>query len=234
MDAAEAHIKKFLEFRGFTNIIYEPDGNVPPDFLVDHRIAVEVRRLNYHEIYNGKVRGVEEVRIPLTQSVKKLLESFGPPNLGKSWFLLVKFRRPLERWKTLGPRVEGWLRCFRNSDQTKGEKKDFGGGFSLSLFAAKCAHPRLYMLGMVSDWDSGGWVLDDLKRNLEICVAEKTRKVSNVRAQYPEWWLVLTDHIALGLDHFDREQFRDSVSLEHNWDKVILVDPADHTHAFEV
>ena len=33
---------------GFNKILYEPDGNIPPDFLLNDSIAVEVRRLNQH------------------------------------------------------------------------------------------------------------------------------------------------------------------------------------------
>ncbi|MEZ4719401.1 MAG: hypothetical protein R2851_25450 [Caldilineaceae bacterium] len=46
--------------QGFENVVYEPDGNIPPDFLVDERIAIEVRRLNQNfvdpEGYGKKVR----------------------------------------------------------------------------------------------------------------------------------------------------------------------------------
>jgi len=46
MDSSETLAKEYLRFLGYTDIIYEPDGNIPPDFLVNGRIAVEVRRLN--------------------------------------------------------------------------------------------------------------------------------------------------------------------------------------------
>ena len=90
------------------------------------------------------------------------------------------------------------------------------------------------MLGGCSDRDSGGWVLPEMERNLHICVAEKTRKVSRVRADYPEWWLLLVDHVGHGLSDFDREQFRQQVQMVHDWDKIILVDPLDLTRALQV
>jgi hypothetical protein len=60
MDEAEAHIHKYLAHRGFVDIKHEPDGNVPPDFLVNDRIAVEVRRLIQHEDSAGRPRGLSE------------------------------------------------------------------------------------------------------------------------------------------------------------------------------
>jgi len=44
MDEAEMLSEAFLRSRGFKAVVYEPDGNIPPDFLCDTRVAVEVRR----------------------------------------------------------------------------------------------------------------------------------------------------------------------------------------------
>jgi len=43
MDASEKLVAKYLAHRGYMDVIYEPDGNVPPDFLVNGCIAIEVR-----------------------------------------------------------------------------------------------------------------------------------------------------------------------------------------------
>ena len=45
MDTSEKIAYDFLLHQGFKSIVYEPDGNVPPDFLADGRVAIEVRRL---------------------------------------------------------------------------------------------------------------------------------------------------------------------------------------------
>jgi len=51
---------KCLNNLDYTIIEYEPNGNVPPDFLLDKKIAVEVRRLNQQKLFNGKYRGLED------------------------------------------------------------------------------------------------------------------------------------------------------------------------------
>lgn len=72
MDASEAVVEKLLKHMGFQSVVYEPDGNTPPDFLADGRVAVEVRRLNQnHDSGDGK-RGLEEMSIPLWNKVEKL------------------------------------------------------------------------------------------------------------------------------------------------------------------
>ena len=58
------------------------------------------------------------------------------------------------------------------------------------------------------DGESGGMVLSELSTNIPLCIAEKTRKVKKLQSRYPEWWLVLTDHIGFRLDDLDRQQFR--------------------------
>jgi hypothetical protein len=85
-----------------------------------------------------------------------------------------------------------------------------------------------------TDRESGGWLIPEMEKNLRICIGEKTKKIANVRSKYEEWWLTLVDHIGYGLDNFDRKQFLDQVSLTHDWKKVILIDPRDHTRAFEL
>ena len=61
MDHSEKVVFQYLKSRGFINIVYEPDGNIPPDFTIDGRNAVEVRRLNENEKTTTGHRGLEEV-----------------------------------------------------------------------------------------------------------------------------------------------------------------------------
>jgi hypothetical protein len=51
--------------------------------------------------------------------------------------------------------------------------------------------------------------------------------MSGIRTKYAEWWLVLIDHINYG----GKEVLQ---VPPHNWDKIILINPHDHTQAFEV
>ena len=90
------------------------------------------------------------------------------------------------------------------------------------------------MFGGYTDGDSGGFVLSELDRKIRICVAEKTKKISRARERYPHWWLVLVDRVGYGLSDSDREQLRQLVQLDHSWNKIILVNPLDATHGYEL
>jgi hypothetical protein len=54
MKSEERIAENYLTSLGFENVVFEPDGNIPPDFFVDDRIAVEVRRLNQH-FFEGNI-----------------------------------------------------------------------------------------------------------------------------------------------------------------------------------
>jgi len=95
MHSTERLAFEHLRHRGFKDIRYEPDGNVPPDFVADERVAIEVRRLNQHEDTPGSTRGLDETAIPFQRTVCRVLDSFGPPRTGASWFVSYNFRRPL-------------------------------------------------------------------------------------------------------------------------------------------
>jgi hypothetical protein len=76
MDYSEKVAMNHLRFRGHHDVLYEPDGNVPPDFLVDRRIAVEVRRLGQTDSGFEPRKALEESSIPLSIRFGRLLASY--------------------------------------------------------------------------------------------------------------------------------------------------------------
>jgi hypothetical protein len=234
MDEAEALVHKHFEYRGYSNIAYEPDGNIPPDFLIDGEIAVEVRRLNQNYFDGPNAQGLEEVAIPLWKKVEKLARSMGPPIDGESWYLFIRFSRPVEDWTTLGPKIAASLKRFQASTSREKGAIASGQGFELDVFRADGPKETMFRMGGSSDEESGGWLLSELETNIRHCASEKTRKIAIHQHKYPTWWLALVDHIGYGLGHFDRELFRDQVSIAHAWGKIIVIDPRDHTRYFEI
>ncbi|MEK0338505.1 MAG: hypothetical protein QQN41_13835, partial [Nitrosopumilus sp.] len=61
MNRDEKIANNYLKQQDFSQIVYEPDGNISPDFLLDNSIAVEVRRLNQHQLVNGVYKPIEEL-----------------------------------------------------------------------------------------------------------------------------------------------------------------------------
>ena len=53
-------VERYLQALQLGPIIYEPHRNAPPDFVVDGRIAVEVRRLNQNHVQGATYEGLEQ------------------------------------------------------------------------------------------------------------------------------------------------------------------------------
>jgi hypothetical protein len=237
MDESESLVKAHLVHCGFKRIIYEPDGNNPPDFLLDDRIAVEVRRLNQNELTeSGRLKGLEEDRIPTQRRFQQLLHSLGPASSGMSWFVRYSLRRPLARWKDIEPELRRQLEIFRNDARSqKLCRIRVAKGFDIEIIhkASKC-HPTCFLDGGGSDGDTGGFILAETQKNLRLCVAEKLNRIARVRHRYPEWWLALVDRIGFGVGASDLELFREYLAMDTGFDRVILLSPLDVTWAFEV
>ena len=235
MNDSEKSVFEYLTSHGFGAVVYEPDGKVPPDFLIDGRIAVEVRRLNQNEKTATGHRGLEEVSKPLNALVEKALAAIGPPVDGASWFVFYSYRRPLPPWRKLDELLRNALREVRERPDLKTHKVRVANKMRLSFTRSSKVHPNLFVLGGWSDHDSGGFVISEMAQNLRICIAEKSLKVSRVRSRYSEWWLALDDRIGYGdLDEGDRNQLRKLVQLDQLWSKIILVNPLRPSSGFEL
>ncbi len=233
MDTSEKIVNDLLHHIGFTNVVYEPDGNVPPDFLADSRVAVEVRRLNQNFDSGNGMRGLEEAAIPLWQRVENLAKSLGAAT-GESWFVFIRFSRPLKLWKEIEPKIRSALVAFQQRATKTGGSIYSTDGFELEVFKASKAHQTYYLMGGRSDRQSGGFIVAEMIKNIEHCSDEKLKKIAEYRSRYSEWWLALVDHIGLGLDDFDKQQFLTTYAKRPaGWDKIIVVSPNDPTRYFE-
>ncbi len=237
MDESERLVEKYLLALGRGAVVFEPDGNIPPDFSLDGSIGVEVRRLNEnYERPDGSAEGLEELAIPLLQRLQQALPMLGSSIDGESWFVCIDFRRPIGQWKPLQAKIEQALLSFMRSTSRTATTIKIAQNFELDLLRAGKDQGSFFLLGASSDEDSGGWVMCEMEKNLRLCLSVKERKIAPYRDKYPEWWLVLTDHINYGMDVEDLEVFRVEVmpSIQHAFDKIILIDPRDHSRVFEV
>jgi len=235
MDSSEKFAKEYLELSGFKNIAFEPDGNVPPDFVIDGRIAIEVRRLNQNEEIDGcNSKGLEETSIPLEHKIESLLGKHPSKKERKSIFFYYSYSRPIEEWNSLEPKINLFLEYAKAGSIELNREHEVSERFHVEFFEASTPHETLFVLGGCTDHNSGGWLLSEVYRNLNICIAEKTIKIAKYRQKYPEWWLLLIDHVGYSLGNEDRKEFSEQFSVEHNWDKVILVSPLNRERAYTI
>jgi len=224
MRREEELAQRYLVSLRLGQVIYEPEPNLPPDFLIDGTVAVEVRRLNQNEITeSGDRRGLEETHIPFTMRFKKLLSSLGPPRNGMSWFVTYRIQRPLTPWEGLRPMVKECLLTFLENPLAEPIQVD--DNLEIGFYTASNPHPTAFVLGGGSDGDSGGSVVHEMLKNLRLCVAEKTLRIAPHRYKYSTWWLLLVDYIGHGLGEYDQQMLIEHWDVEHDWDKIIIVSP---------
>jgi hypothetical protein len=234
MDATEKLVEAHFVHRGFIDVRYEPDGNVPPDFLVENRIAVEARRLSQIHIGDGTTQSLEEAAIPLFKNIAGLAAESGPPTDGRTWFLHPEFTRPVGRWRPLKRKLRRAMQAFSPDSRSGWTILYSQPGFTLEAFPASTARSRRFLMAGYGDLESGGWMIAELEKSIRHCVSEKWDKVARFRCKYPEWWLALVDHIGYTFDDFDRAVFREQLSIKHDWDRIVLVDPLNPARWFNI
>jgi len=218
MDPTEAAAEAFLRGLNLGPITYEPDGNTPPDFLVGTDLAVEVRRLNQH---HDKV-GLEVEDIPLLQRMRKLVAELGPPVDGQTWGVFYRFSRPVERWKSLRPKVAAALEEYARSHAPNRHFANLAPSFQMSLSRYPVLKPTRFFIMGDADEDSGGSLIPIMETNIAHCISEKTAKVAPYRDRYARWWLVLVDGVGFSFDAPERDLFTQQVRLTHDWERTIV------------
>lgn len=230
MNADEEIAKEYLYKNDFSDIQYEPSGNIPPDFLLNKKIAIEVRRLNQHDFLNQHDlmcnKGLEEISIPLDQGIRSLLKSFGPAK-NISFYVSYDFKRPLEAWTELKPKVRESLYDFKRKVESQTElsitKHQISKNFKIEFTKSSKIFDDFYSLGSKIDYDQGGWIVPEMIRNINYCIKEKSKKITALSEKYSEWWLILVDHIDNRLHSFEREEIKNCVEVDPIWKKIILV-----------
>jgi hypothetical protein len=228
MDRSEQLVLAYLESLELGPVAYEPDGRIPPDFVIGD-IAVEVRRLNQNYETLGSYEGLESTEASLIRFVERVLPTFGPAPDGKGWWVSYDFWRPLDG-KAVKRALPQALAAFQAAPAPNGADLRLTETFELEIRPASIPVAQLFMLGGYSDRDAGGFVGSEIIRNLNLCIAEKAAKVAPYLDRYREWWLVLPDYIGPDLNADERESIGEHVDVR-TFARVILVHPRKPTKA---
>ncbi len=228
MNKEESIVKQHLESLGFTDIIHEPGGNIPPDFLIDNKVAVEVRRLNQH--YNGNA--LEDVEYKLIPKIKNLFNIFKATN--NFAFVFVDYKRPIRISKKLMNKVKTILKKHLPYI-TERKSYEICENLKLEFCPATEKQENSYVYGGEYDADAGGAILYETLESLNIIIDEKSRKIKPYFHEYEEWWLALVDYIRIGqYDQDAEEDIRGCfVPPYDNWNKILIISPHLPEYALE-
>ncbi|MFD2246721.1 hypothetical protein [Pontibacter ruber] len=237
MNREEEIVYQFLLDKNYEDVQHEPNClgnncNIPPDFSIKGNIGIEVRRLNQHHFTESKIEPLEQLDYNLIPKIDSLLKSYNNSQFEKSSFVTINFKRPIKADKNFIKKLKQALDEHLKSLSTS--KILHFGNLTLKLHPASTSLGSAYHLGAIVDSDSGGGVVSNIYRNLEIVLEEKQNKVRSHHNRYDSWWLILVDYISYGLSTHDLEQLNALPQFEHCFDKVLLLSPLDVTHVSEV
>ena len=211
-------------------------GDDPPDYVVEDRYAVEVRRLNRMVEADGRNEGEEVSLYPLSAIVNDVLQKLGPPHPGEHcWYVDINYEidvgQPPKKWqKKKKEQIKTKLReVLRLFDGREGVTIQVGCGISLVFWRAYEPLSQRYLLNQVDD-PGAGWVLANLIPSIKSCIEEKTGKIKYKLKELSElegWWLILVDHISHGMIASNKhylKSVREQIPSHGPWSRCIVVD----------
>jgi hypothetical protein len=215
---AEAYLKSL----GLGEVVFEPNGNIPSDFSLNGAIAIEVRRLNQHFFRNGEVRGLEEARVPLFGLLPSALSEFDSLYDGRSYWVSVRFRRPIGKSTVNKKAIAKTLSAFLKRPFQVPCDLNVTENICFHVFSSQAVEGKVFRFAGGTDRESGGFVLSEFTKNFKHCVEEKIQKVKEYQDRYSSWWLVLVDHIAHGFEETDKDEVKSMIGPIDFWDKVVV------------
>ena len=224
MKRGESLANDYFITEGFNKVQYEPDGNIPPDFLLNDSIAVEVRRLNQHLKRQKSSIPIEDLEFKLIPRIRNLLITFHDPGIRASAFLTISYRRPLKVDKKLISDID---KILHDHIQFIKERREYNlrDNLKIAIWPTRRKLSRIYEIGIQSDHDSGGIMVAEIYRSLKIIIEEKELKIEPYRKKYDEWWLVLIDHMGFGLTEEEITDLKMLPISDHIFKKIIIIHP---------
>ena len=233
MNRDEKIANNYLKQQDFSQIVYEPDGNIPPDFLLDNSIAVEVRRLNQHQLVNGVYKPIEELGYKLIPRIVKVLQELEIDNFDKSILVTVYFKRPLKvdskLIKQIKSKFEDKIPLLENEIVI-----NINNNLQLKLYLSKIKFSKSISIGAIHDFDTGGVIVSEIYKSIKIVLKEKEEKIQSFHHKYRTWWLILVDYIGYQLESIDVKQLNNAPRLKTIFDKVILISSINNNKANEI
>lgn len=84
---------------------------------------------------------------------------------------------------------------------------------------------------MAGSFPGSYWVLPEMVKNIQLCIVEKAGNITRSKYKDKEWWLILIDRTGLVFDEEDYNGVREMMSLRYAFERIILINPRDHTRA---
>jgi hypothetical protein len=220
----EKTVFEYLKSEGYKLIKFEPDGNIPPDFMIDDSTAVEVRRLNENYFSGDKPVGHYEEHHGLWELLFHFLAGYKNVNMKSSYWLDFGYERPIPEPNELKKNLKLQLDNFIQNPVPYAELK-VTPSFTIRLIPKQTEEKNAILLASSHDDNGGGAVLQIYIANINYCIREKTSKIRRAKINYSQWWIILVDSLIYGINSIEMEQLKKYIVLPVQWKKLIILDP---------
>jgi hypothetical protein len=207
------------------DVVYEPDGKIPPDFKFKEIIAVEVRRLNQNIFKGDKPKGLEKERIGLNLALTNAFRDYDSPPLKDSYWISLDYSRPIGKITDIVKVAKKELSLFLKENKKTPFVIKLSKNVSITIMKTKNKNPRVFRIGIEVDQDCGGWVGPLYVENINHCIMEKTNKILPYKSNYSEWWLVLVDFLIGGIGEPEKTFAIQHINKGMDWKKLIVIHP---------
>jgi hypothetical protein len=223
----------YFHFKGYTDIVHEPDGNIPPDLLINGSIAVEVRRLNQFKIINGIKHPLEDLEFNLMPRVRKMIKTYDSKPSQMTSYVSVGFKRPLAVNKLL---LEEIKKVFNHHLHSLDQQLNYliGDNLEIRFRPTTKFYNKPFVWASQYDRDGGGSVVANILDSLAIIIKDKEEKILPYKSRYSTWWLAVNDKIGYGIDENDLSQLASVFNIETFFERIIFISPFDATHGMEL
>lgn len=228
MNKDEAIANDFLK-KNFVGLLkYEPNGNIPPDFSLEGKIGIEVRRLNKNFCVNGVNEGLESLAHNIHNRLTRILKELDDKESSYSYFIWLRFKRPLFLDKMLNKKMKCAI-LGANLQTDSRVEIPIDTNLTLQLQRSNKRFITKFKLVSIYDGDRGGLLVQDLYDNLKIAISDKNEKISPHFNEFEKWWLVLIDRIDGNLDDTDIKQLLELPKPETYFEIIYIVSSqSDH------
>lgn len=207
------------------HVQFEPDGNVPPDFVLDSHIAVEVRRLNQQHRNGVVTRGLEEEGIPFMKTIREVFLTYPRAQNDESYSVTVAFKRGIDNKRNIHKGVGAAIRSFEKNDERLSFEYEISANLTLRFLETVrgIPEPYKYYVDDEEDQDVGGWLFSFYPEDIRHCIVDKERKTEPYRERYSVWWLILVDHIRMATRE-DYNKISAHLNGPGTFDKLVIID----------
>ena len=148
--------------------------------------------------------------------------SLYPCGVGKKYWVCIRYQRPFGKISNIKKELKAAFENFETNAECTPAKYKLSQNVEIEISAEAGNTSQKYTLGIFNDYDSGGWVIDMYSTEINHCATVKAAKIAPYFNQYPEWWLLLVDHLGF-LDPESLGEILAMINKPKEFKKILVV-----------